>query len=433
MDINLILHLQINISSFILSIILLAHNYHRKNQIIGKSFFSVCTAMIMTVSVINIVVWLLEGELFKGSYWLYYIFISLELMCMVISCSCIFLYSLAGEKRLSKIRLIIISLIPILIEIVLIIVNIYHPILFVIDKATNIHKRIYPTFLVSALIPWAYVVYGIVYCFIKYVKSKFTDITYLHLIVFQVLGIFGSIFHLLFREIESLWTLILYGLVYAYITVQSKRADEVEKSINDTKVSIMLSQIKPHFLYNMFTTIMVLCDDDPQIAKKALGEFAVYLRGNMDSLSCDRPIPFNQELEHVKKYIYLETLRFGDRLNVEFDINETDFDVPALSLQPLVENAVKYGIGAKMEGGTIKISSFKDDEYYYISIQDDGVGMNVDRIEDIPIKDDGRTHIGIQNVNRRIKEMSNGSLSISSKLGEGSVVTIKVPVAKEAK
>jgi sensor histidine kinase YesM len=176
---------------------------------------------------------------------------------------------------------------------------------------------------------------------------------------------------------------------------------------------------------------MVLCDEDPKVAKNALGEFAMYLRGNMDSLSSDKPIPFKNELDHVKKYVYLETLRFGERLNVEFNITETEFNLPALSLQPIVENAVKYGIGAKMEGGTIKISTYIEDDKYYIVVEDNGVGMNVDRIEDIPSKDDGRSHIGLQNVKKRIKEMSNGNLYISSKLGEGTTVTIMIPAVKE--
>lgn len=429
MDINLALHLQINISTLLLSIILLIHNYNRKTEIIGKSFFGVATAMIMTISLVNGLAWYVEGKIFPGSYWIYYICVAFELLCMVISCSCIMLYSLAQDINVKNIKVLIFVFIPTLIEFVMLIINIFHPFMFYID-ATNVYHRLNPWYFYSAVIPWSYVVFGIIFCFVKYIQSRFKNITYLHLIIFQVSGIIGSIIQLLFYQIESLWTLILFGLVYAYITVQSKRYEDVQKDATDAKISVMLSQIKPHFLYNLFTTIMVLCDDDPKVAKKALGEFALYLRGNMDSLSSDKPISFKNELDHVKKYMYLETLRFGERLKSEFNINEEEFELPALSLQPIVENAVKYGIGGKTEGGVIKITSYKDDNYYYILVEDNGVGMNIDRIEDIPKKDDGRSHVGLQNVRRRIREMSNGDVLISSKLGEGTSVTIKIPVIK---
>ena len=92
-------------------------------------------------------------------------------------------------------------------------------------------------------------------------------------------------------------------------------------------------------------------------------------------------IPFNKELEHVNKYVNLEKLRFGDKINVTFDIQVSDFLIPSLSLQMIVENAIKHGITKKYEGGTVKITSYKKDDKIYIIVEDDGVGFDTSKID----------------------------------------------------
>ena len=115
-------------------------------------------------------------------------------------------------------------------------------------------------------------------------------------------------------------------------------------------------------------------------------------------------------------------MRFEERLNIVYDINTVDFSLPTLTLQPIVENAVRYGVTKKEEGGTVIISTTENDREYIITVSDDGVGFDVN-----VVKDDGRTHIGIQNVRDRLKRMCNGTLEIESQFNIGTVATITIP------
>jgi signal transduction histidine kinase len=200
------------------------------------------------------------------------------------------------------------------------------------------------------------------------------------------------------------------------------RYQQIQKELYEAKVNVMVSQIQPHFMYNALTSIAVMCELEPKTAKEATITFAKYLRGNMDSLKQTAPVPFAQELEHLKKYLYIEKLRFDDLLNIEYDIQTTDFRLPMLSIQPLVENAVKHGVGMKEDGGTVKISTRETDTAYEVIIRDDGVGFDTNIH-----KNDERSHIGMQNTKKRLRDMCGGEVKIESVVGEGTTVTIILP------
>ena len=197
----------------------------------------------------------------------------------------------------------------------------------------------------------------------------------------------------------------------------------VQKELHDSKVQIMVSQIRPHFMYNALSSIAILCKLDPETAYEATVTFSDYLRGNMDSLKQTAPVPFTKELEHLKKYLYIEKLRFDDMLNIEYDIQATNFELPLLSIQPIVENAVKHGVGMKKTGGTVKISSIETDDAYEVIISDDGVGFDMDA----PKKDDGRSHVGMENTRKRLRDMCGAELIITSKPGEGTTARVIIP------
>lgn len=199
---------------------------------------------------------------------------------------------------------------------------------------------------------------------------------------------------------------------------------EQGKELNDARIEVMLSQIQPHFIYNTLTSIKSLCRHDPDEAVDTINEFTLFLRGNINSLTEKDTIPVKKELEHVKHYLAIEKKRFGDRINVEYNIDENDFKIPPLTLQPIVENAVKHGIGKKEDGGTIVISTGKDESGYFIKVSDDGVGFDMEnfRIMD----EDGTKHVGIINVKKRIEQKCNGTFNIDSCAGKGTVVEIHV-------
>ena len=222
----------------------------------------------------------------------------------------------------------------------------------------------------------------------------------------------------------TLSLVIIYVLFHSEIT---SRLAKAEISLAQSRIAVMLSQIQPHFLYNVISSIQELCITDPNKARRALGEFAEYLRGNMDSLTDTAPIHFTREMSHVESYLKLEKIRFGDELNIIFDIKEKDFFLPSLTIQPLVENAVKHGIGEKENGGTLSISTHREDSCVVVEICDDGIGFDM---KDYDLNDEKKSHIGIANVRVRLKQLPGCSLDIKSSPGEGTKATIRINTEK---
>jgi len=214
---------------------------------------------------------------------------------------------------------------------------------------------------------------------------------------------------------------VFQQLMYKWMDSRQKLFEH-KMELADLKTKSMLSQVKPHFVYNTLSSIARLCSKDPQKAKELTLDFSDYLRNNLDTLEAsERSVCiFETELEHINTYLRIEKVRFGERLKVEYDIKERDFTVPALSIQPLVENAVKHGICVKKTGGTVKISSEKLSGGYLITIKDDGVGFDVNAAPN-----DGREHIGIINVRKRI-ELFHGRMDIKSSPGCGTEINVFV-------
>lgn len=225
------------------------------------------------------------------------------------------------------------------------------------------------------------------------------------------------------------YSVLQYIVIFRQSREREKRsqlAAQLEKELVQSQVSIMLSQIRPHFLYNSITAIQTLCVQDPEKARKSLGDFAKYLRGNMDSLASKELIPFVKELEHTRHYVELELMRQGEYLEVEYHIEEMSFNIPTLSLQPLVENAIKHGVGGEEDGGRVIISTYRRDDTIYVSVEDNGVGFELNQLEE-RAGDNQRTHIGLQNVKERIQRMAGGDFVIESQVGVGTKATIILP------
>ena len=196
----------------------------------------------------------------------------------------------------------------------------------------------------------------------------------------------------------------------------------LNNKLQESRILLMISQIQPHFLYNILNTIYHLCDKDIELAKKAVDDFSTYLRNNINSLSTTELISFDTELAHIKTYIDLEKIRFGEELEVVYNIKTSDFYLPILSIQPLVENAIKHGVSKKRGGGIVTILSYEDESNYIISITDSGVGYDMNQIID-----DGKSHIGIQNVKDRLESRVDGKLVIESEIGIGTKAIVYIP------
>ncbi|WP_026512318.1 sensor histidine kinase [Butyrivibrio sp. NC2007] len=193
------------------------------------------------------------------------------------------------------------------------------------------------------------------------------------------------------------------------------------------KLDILQAQIQPHFLFNSLTTIKQLCVKDPEKASEAIETFIVYLRHNMDSLTAEKPIDFSRELEHVKGYLELQKLRFGEDLCVKYDLEFTNFKIPTLALQPIVENAVTYGIRKSENGqGTVVIRTKKTGDTVEVIVEDDGPGFVPEDVKDTK----NRAHIGIVNVRERVENIAGGELIIDSEIGKGTKAIIKLPIGE---
>ena len=200
---------------------------------------------------------------------------------------------------------------------------------------------------------------------------------------------------------------------------------ELEKAtlnaqLTETRVSTMMSQIRPHFIYNTLGSIEQLCKMDPPKAGELVHNFAKYLRGNFGELDNPKPILMSQEMEHVRHYVSIENVRFPD-MTFTFEMNSEDFRIPALTIQPIVENAIKHGLMKLSKGGTIRVVSYETDTDYCISVVDDGVGFDTTQIQD------DRKHVGLRNIRERLKVMVGGTLSIESAVGVGTKVDITIP------
>ena len=222
------------------------------------------------------------------------------------------------------------------------------------------------------------------------------------------------------NETYAVAFLFYYLVIHVHISQQVN--EEKDLKLREQRLSLMLSQIQPHFLYNTLNTITALCRVNPKLAEETTIKFSGYLRENMYSMGENNTNPFSKELDHTNIYLDIEKLRFGDRVKVEYDIKSDDFNMPTLTLQPIVENAVKHGICSKLEGGTIKISTEKKGRDHIITIEDNGIGFEIEKA-----LNDGRPHVGIRNVKERLKSMVRAEIEIISFIGIGTTVRIIIP------
>lgn len=241
---------------------------------------------------------------------------------------------------------------------------------------------------------------------------------------------------LLTTGLQSIWypvpellacTLAILLMFMLFYWEMAKNLVENERELMQSQVSLAISQIQPHFLYNTLSTIAELCRKDSAMAEEVTNRFALYLRGNLEHMGDSFPVDFSKELKHVQTYLWIEKIRFGDELQVVYDIQTEDFLIPALTMQPLVENSVKYGMMGSENVCTITISTKCVKKGYQVIIEDDGAGFAPDEV-----KKDGRKHIGIDSVRSRLKYMVEGTLTISSEIGKGTKVVIEIPGKEEA-
>lgn len=283
----------------------------------------------------------------------------------------------------------------------------------------------------------------------------------------------------------TIYAIIYFGFILWRTFLVVKDRTNVTKQLHDSQLELMMGQIQPHFMFNTLSSIRTLIKVDPDVAYDMVYNFSNYLRANVDNMTNLNGIPIASEVQHIKSYVEIEKVRLGDRLVVEYDIHDDDFIVPPLSIQPLVENAIKHGIRKKIGGGTVYLKSYAMANFDVVEVSDDGIGFNQadanrvfgtfadessvlrgettqinmelmrsvmeslelydadgNRITVRPVKpedqaaeisstpastDSKHKSSGLTNVLIRLREMSNAKIEITSREGEGTTMKVYFP------
>lgn len=241
------------------------------------------------------------------------------------------------------------------------------------------------------------------------------------LFTYIVMPVFGVWLHYVIPALQLQYAMMAYASLLFYLMIHSEREQELALRLERSQAELAASQIKPHFIFNTLNAIYYLCEEDPQKAQEGIAVFSDYLRNNIDSLEITQPIPFSKELEHIHHYLDIQKMRFGDQLEVTFDLETEDFSIPVLTVEPLVENAVRYGLASEGGIGRVIISTREKDEQIEIKISDNGKGF-----EPSSVPMDGRTHLGLKSVQTRLDQMTGGEIEIRSEKGKGTTVTIRL-------
>lgn len=214
----------------------------------------------------------------------------------------------------------------------------------------------------------------------------------------------------------ALFALLMFVLI---LTDNMEQYMKQQREIANQRAGLMVLQMRPHFICNTMMGIYYLCDQDPQKAKQVTLDFTTYLRKNFTALTSEQTIPFTEELEHTRAYLAVEQAQFEDTLFVDFDTPYTLFRVPPLTLQPIVENAVKHGMRASNEPIHICVVTRKTGTASEIIVEDDGPGFAP--------ADDNEPHIGLNNIRQRLELMCGGTLTISPREGGGTSAKVTIP------
>lgn len=352
-----------------------------------------------------------SDNLIMGFYTTFYIMNNVELLLF-------FIYAVshitARKKALSIIKIVNYSLFAVFV--ILDIVNIFTNFFFKADNGMYVREK-------YMILSQGYQFFAFILVFILTIidknlgiieKTAFSLYCLLPLVAIIVQNAFPG------YAVAYLSIVISIELLFLYVNIRkdNELAHEAKRN-KEAEIRIMMSQIQPHFIYNTLSSISTLIKTDPEKAQKGLDDFTEYLRTNLSSLSETGLISFDDELKHIETYLALEKMRFDDRLIVNYDIRVSDFMLPPLSIQPLVENAVKHGILQKIEGGTVNIRTFENNVAYVVIISDDGVGFDPKSIDT-----ESNKHIGLNNVRYRISTLCKGTMRIDSEIDKGTIVTV---------
>ena len=272
---------------------------------------------------------------------------------------------------------------------------------------------------------------------LKFVENRRTKIALLifgiHTLLWFILDVvlgFERSSYASFTFLETFVSFLSVFAIFCFIYIENSRnLQEKEMALTQSRLNALQLQMNPHFMTNALNALTMLTDMDPEAAKRMIEDMSVYLRETIYDPSEEKSlmIPFSDELERLERYLAIERIRFPG-INVYYWLETTGFEIPAMTLQPLVENAIMHGICKKKHSeGCIEIRSSETKEAYTIIIEDDGVGFDENKLSGDSRGEKSEKHIGILNTEKRLELMCAGSLTIHGTPGIGTVCEISIP------
>lgn len=255
-------------------------------------------------------------------------------------------------------------------------------------------------------------------------RRRHSASTVSRLLLCGLLAVLSAVGELCWPKLVLLPMTVSLMLVLMSEGVQARVEEELIRTQADaieSRMRLLSGQIHPHFIFNSLNAIKALVVEDPELAESTIQDFSDYLRSHLDEMSSSRLVPFETELDHVRHYVSLEQADIARPLEVRYELGLTDFFVPPLTVQPLVENAIRHGIRTREEGGTVVVSTRHDDGSVIVSVTDDGHGLS-----SATERQHERQRVGIENVRERLQRQCGGTLTVTSG-PSGTVSTMVLP------
>lgn len=312
--------------------------------------------------------------------------------------------------------------------------------LFYVDEHTNYNRgALYPVWYYTTIVAFIFI-FAVLIIYRRKIDGFISKV----LLTASVLPIIAFILNFTYRGISfnniavSVSALIIYVFYENHRTAAAVHREHelnlVQSELLESKLTVeqannemLLAQIQPHFISNSLMALRAQCRDYPEIYE-SITNFSLYLRSHLEALgSSNKMITFEQEMENTEAYLALEEQNYGDRLRVDYNIEYDGFMLPPLSVQPLVENAVRHGVGTYDEGGVVLINTRREPGRIIIEITDDGSGRS-----NITPQQSKRRSIGIDNVRARLRSIAGGDLEVLTN-ERGTMARITLPDATGGK
>lgn len=325
----------------------------------------------------------IDCKLFRAVLFIWGIFISLLIFGHFTNC----FYIVAEDNQFIRSEWYPLGLLPLTAVMVLNIIGL-------IRRRDKLSKRYFVTFMINS-VPMAIVV--TIHAFVPVYVSLLLAITICAL---------------------TMYSIIISDQVVQHFRQQREIAEK-EREIAHQRASVMVLQMRPHFIYNTMMSIYYLCKQDSDKAQRVTLDFTTYLRKNFTAIAGENTVPFKDELEHARAYLAVEQAQHEDMLCVDYDTPHISFNVPPLTLQPLVENAVKHSLDPDGEPLHIYVKTRLTDDGDEIIVENNGA--------DFSPAEDSEPHIALSNIEQRLKMMCAGKMTITAREGGGTIVKVIIP------